>query len=166
MGRAVLPGAELVGIGIAGGAVMGLVWLWVTPAIWYEVRSNGAFPEPSASGRWFSADGWFLVLGIGLGLALGIAAWFLARRHPVGALLGLTIGGLLGAVTAWLIGGAFGPPNPLDVVSSLAVGDRLQDALGLRAWAVILAPALAGVLTFTVLAAAVSPRDAGETLVS
>ena len=149
---------------IIGGAAMGVAWLLLTPPISYKVRRGGAFPEASAQERWFSADGWFLVLGLVLGIALGVVAWWRGRGQPLGALLGLTIGGLLAAVTAWWLGGVLGPSDPADLVATADVGARLEDALGLRAMAVLLAPPVAGLLTFMVIAAAASPQEVDDTL--
>ena len=79
--------------------------------------------------------------------------------------MGLTIGGLLAAVIAWWLGGVLGPSDPADLVDTAAVGSRLEDTLGLRAMAVLLAPPIAGLLTFMVIAAAASPREVDDTLV-
>ncbi|MEO8329720.1 MAG: hypothetical protein ABI586_06950 [Candidatus Nanopelagicales bacterium] len=151
--------AVLVSSGIASGAVFGLVWLLASPPIWYDVRRAGVFPEPSVEERWFSADAWFLMLGVACGLVLAVIAWVVGRNHPIAALVGLTLGGLIAAATAWLLGGLLGPADPADVIATLDVGSRVEAALGLRAWAVMLAPAMAGVLGFTVAAAALSPKD-------
>jgi hypothetical protein len=151
---------------ILGGAAMGVAWLLLTPPILYKVRASGAFPEASAQERWFSADGWFLVLGLMLGIALGVSAWWRGRGQPLGALFGLTIGGLLAAFIAWWLGGVLGPTDPADLVDTAVVGSRLEDALGLRAMAVLLAPPIAGLLTFMVIAAAARPHAVDDTLVS
>ncbi|HVQ18567.1 MAG TPA: hypothetical protein VMT27_05970 [Actinomycetes bacterium] len=152
--------------GLAGGLVMGLLWWQVTPSVWLQVRSDGGYPEPSASGRWFAADGWFLILGVVLGAVLGLGAWLRGRNHPVGAVFGITIGGLLGAVLAWWVGSALGPPDAQSLLASAANGTRIELALGLRAMGVLLVPAITGLLAFVLLAAAASPRDGGERLAS
>ncbi len=157
--------AGLVLAAVIGGAAMGVAWMLLTPSIWYEVRPRGAFPEPSAQERWFSADGWFLVLGIVLGIALGVVAWWRGRGQPLAAMLGVIIGGLLAAVVAWWLGGLLGPTDPADMVDNADVGSRLQGALGLRAMAVLLAPSIAGLLTFMAITAAAPPREVDDTLV-
>jgi hypothetical protein len=151
--------------GMLGGVVMGVVWAALAPEIWLDIREDGAYPEAAAQDRWFGADGWFLVLGVVLGVGLAGVAWWRGRRHPLGALLGVTVGGLLGALMAWWLGGFLGPADPADLLPSAAVGTRVQLGLGLRAMAVLLAPAVAGVAAFVALAAAAPPREVGERLV-
>lgn len=143
---------------------MGVLWALITPTVWVVVRDDGVFPEPSAQGRWFSADGWFLVLGMALGVLLAVVAVWSGRRHPVGALIGLTIGGLVGAATAWWLGGLLGPDDPAAMLASATAGTRVEQSLGLRAMAVLLAPAIAGVATFVAVAAAVPAQVASDRL--
>ena len=160
----VRTGSIIVLGGLLAGLVMGILWWWISPPLWLIVRKDGAYPEASAQDRWFSADGWFLVLGIALGFVLAVAAWWRGRRHPVGALLGITIGGLLAAATAWWLGGLLGPGDPATLIDTAQDGSRLEQALGLRAMAVLLAPAITGLATFVALAAAARPEGPGDTL--
>ena len=156
--------ATLLLAGLVGGLVVGLLWTWITPSVVLVVRADGAYPDPSAQDRWFSADGWFLVLGAVLGTLLAVLAWWRGRSHPVGALLGVFLGGLLAAVTAWWVGGLVGPADPSILLDGAAIGTRFEQSLGLRAMAVLLAPAVAGVATFVACAAAAPPQEPSERL--
>jgi hypothetical protein len=159
-GTAVRTAARIVLAAMAAGAAMGLVWAWVTPSVWLVVRDEGVFPEPSAANRWFSADGWFLALGLGFGVVLGLVAWWRGRDHPVAALVGVFLGGLGGAAVAWWVGGLVGPAATDAWLSTAAVGTRFEETLGLRATAVLLAPAIAGVAVFVFVSSAAAPRVA------
>jgi len=107
--------AEL-SVGLAVLVVVGLLgfplgWLWQriaphTPAV-REV--DGAYlTAPEAEHR-IADEGWYLVLTVGLGLILAIAAWILLRRFrgPVVA-LGLTLGALACGIITWKFGHRFG----------------------------------------------------------
>jgi hypothetical protein len=154
-----LTGVRVLLAALAAGVVLGLVWAWLTPPVWLVVRDQGVFPEASAADRWFGADGLFLILGSLLGIGIGALSWWRARQHPVGALLGVLAGGLGAAVVAWWIGGLVGPNGADALLATAPVGARFEEMLGIRATAVLLAPAIAGVGTFVAASAAAAPRD-------
>lgn len=83
------------------GAPVGLLWAAVTPRPEVVIAAGGQARLADPAGQEFiAADGLFLALVLVAGLVCGLAAWALARRHGLGVVLGLVIGGLLAAEVA------------------------------------------------------------------
>ena len=89
--RAAAPAAFWAAVlGAACGPVLGTSWWLLAPPITFVVRDDGVYAAPGAPIDWFGMDGWFLVLGLGFGVLLGLAGfWFRGgpgihrtHRHP------------------------------------------------------------------------------------
>lgn len=94
--------AIVLGSAVAGVAV-GLLWAAVAPSV--RVVPDGASLDLDTETKAFiGADGLLFVLGLVAGIVATAACWRLARRRPLGAVLGLVLGGLAGAVVAWRTG--------------------------------------------------------------
>lgn len=135
------------------GALMGVVWSRLAPTAPLSVTEAGAVLDETASGSLIADDGWFAVLGGGLGLVTAILGW-LGWRHRVLAVgTGLTVGSLLGGLLAWRVGGWLGPA-PLHVQAVGAqVGAVLHMPLTIRATAVLLVWPITGLITLFALVA-------------
>jgi hypothetical protein len=153
------------GIGVLGFAV-GLLWLVISPRV-PIVKVDGGYVYADAEPEQpIAADGWFLILGLAVGLVLAVAVWLLLRRYRgAGMLLGLTIGSLLGAWAAWWFGHKIGITDFNHTAASAPVGAHLQAPIELaitnmdpkRWWfpgltGVVAAQALAAAFTYLVLA--------------
>nr|WP_234361433.1 DUF2567 domain-containing protein [Plantactinospora sp. BB1] len=91
------------------GVPFGLLWSAVSPGVPVVQTEDGALLAAPQPEEFIAADGWFSVLGFGLGVLAAIAMWLLLRRHrgPVGMLV--TVLGMLGAaVLAWQLGRQIG----------------------------------------------------------
>jgi hypothetical protein len=150
-------GTALTGIGL--GAVMGVLWWWITPTEQWIKVDGGLGPAELSSPNWFAADGWFLVLGVVAGLVLTGISWVWARQHPVALVVGLLIGASLLSLVAWSVGGVLGPPDPNGAAASLAVGATVDGALGLRAMGVLAAPVVSALALVSLLLATASVSD-------
>lgn len=149
----------LVVVGVALGVVMGVVWSSITPDLTFEVaKGGGVIPTGATNDNWFSADGWFAVLGVFAGVLLAVVAWWRVRAHPVAALMGVLIGGVAAALSAWWVGGFLGPDDPGSLTHA-PVGSTVVAQLGLRATGVLVIPALVGVFLFVMLATFTVPRE-------
>jgi hypothetical protein len=130
--EAIVPVAVALSIGVLGAGV-GWLWAVLAPRVtWVKVEGGYIFadeePEQAAA-----ADGWFLLLGAGLGVLLAIAVWVALRRYRgVVMLVGLTLGSLLGATVAWWVGHRIGLTQFNRASASAAVGTRIEAPLGLR----------------------------------
>jgi hypothetical protein len=80
------------------GAPVGLLWGHLTPRL--EVVAAGDTVLGPAPTEYFAADAYYLFLGLGAGLLTGLLAVTLGRRHGIGTVLGLAVGGLLAAEVA------------------------------------------------------------------
>jgi hypothetical protein len=79
-------------------APLGLVWAGVSPRVEVVVSAPNDVDliDPTTSG-FIAADGTFFGVLLLAGLGTGLAAHRLGRRHGPGVVLGLVLGGLLGA---------------------------------------------------------------------
>jgi hypothetical protein len=161
--------AMALGVAVAIGALgfaVGLLWLAISPRVPIVKVEGGyqyAVPEPEQA---VASDGWFLFLGVGLGILLALACWFLLRRYRgVGMLVALTVGSLLGAWAAWWLGHHLAIADFNHVAAAAPVGAHLQAPVELaitnmdpRRWwfpgltGVVVAQALAAAVVYTALA--------------
>ncbi len=145
------------------GVPLGLLWSWITPWVPVEVTSAGlryADPQPE---QVVAADVWFLVVGIGFGVAVALGAWLLSPRSrgPVGLVV-LTVGLVAAGLLAWWVGREVGLGDYEQAVAAADPGTVVGHppdlrVAELRAWpprllGLPLAPALAGAITYTLLA--------------
>lgn len=161
--------ARLAGVLAAASLVLGVVaallWVWLSSRPAYVVVGSGSdrgvaltnLTDDAIVGR----DGWFAALTGGAGLLCGIAAARWVRRDPVGGLVGLVGGGVLGALVAWRLGLLLAPEDPVAKGAKLAVGAHFHGGLKLRATGLLLAwPIVASAVVFV--AAAGSGSGAGR----
>jgi hypothetical protein len=93
------------------GLALGALWLWLAPRVpLYSDGSSIYLKEPEAE-QAIGADGWFTLLGLGMGLltAAGVYRWRRTGGAPL--VLGLAIGGVLASFVAWRMGVLLGPPH-------------------------------------------------------
>lgn len=139
---------------------LGLIWLHVSPRVPIMKVEGGYVYADAEPEQAVAADGWFLIIGIGLGLVLAVAAWLLLRRHRgVPVLLALTVGSLLCAWVAWWLGHRIGIMQFNRASAHAPIGARLQAPIELgmtnmdphRSWF----PGFTGVIVGQAFAAAV-----------
>jgi hypothetical protein len=142
--------AVAAGVVIAGscafGLVLGAAWYWVAPRAVAVVRAEGVFIDPSTSNAFIGADGRFAVGGLLAGALSGLLAFVILRRRPIGVLVGLAVGGVLGGLVAWAVGHWLGPAAVADQPRVAVVGAELSTPLTLRATGVLVMWPLAAVI--------------------
>lgn len=149
------------------GAPLGLLWRALAPSVPVMKTDGGpvlAQPEPE---HFIAADGWFTLLGAGLGAIVAVAIWFGLRRYrgPAGA-VAATVGMIGAAVLAWRLGREVGLSDYQQLVAAAPSGAHLEKPPDLRAggvswlagvvpvlWGVLLAPAFGAAVMYTLLAA-------------
>lgn len=146
------------------GAPLGLLWAAFRP----HLDVAAAATQESAFEAQYVADVRLLLLGLAAGVLAGIAAWVLARRHGLGVLAGLAVGGALAMVLAAKVGALAAHPATLEAQVTSAFAARGyndfrsldpdtralflgQVRFGLRATPVVLALPLAAAASFGVL---------------
>jgi hypothetical protein len=86
------------------GALLGLAWsAWSPTGPAATVFGGGKF-EPNDTEAFVAGDGRFLVIVAAVGLLAGGVAWWRVRHRGPFVVLGLTVGGLLGALLTELVG--------------------------------------------------------------
>jgi hypothetical protein len=85
------------------------------------------------------------------------------RRARLGPLLGLAIGGLLGAVVAWRFGVALGPDDIREAIKGLAPNTEFDGPLQLSAQGVLFAWPLTSTVAYFALTAGLEPKAAPGT---
>lgn len=83
------------------GAPVGLLWARLAPPVEVVAGAGGStrLADPTRD-SFIAVDGAFLVLVLLAGLVSGALAWRVGRRHGLGVVLGLAVGGLLAAEVA------------------------------------------------------------------
>ena len=146
--RAELRAGLLVGLGCAAaGVVVGLVWRLVVPLAVLEKDAAGVAQVGGAETE-VAADGWFAVCAALAGVLAAVVAALVLRSGRLGALTGLAVGGLVGAVVAWRTGLLLSPPELAASAKAARVGDTFEGPLRLSAYGVLLAWPTAAVITF------------------
>jgi hypothetical protein len=110
-------------------------WLWsaLSPRVAALKIDNGvvyAVPEPEEA---VAGDGWFLLIGLGVGIILALVAWLALRRwRGPWMLAALVVGSLAGAWVAWYTGTHVGYDAYLHWRDTGAVGSQWRIPLALR----------------------------------
>jgi DivIVA domain-containing protein len=141
---------------LVAGLPLGLIWWQLAPEPLLVRRSGGIF-FASESESAVAADGWFAVCAATAGLVAAVAVFALTRRARVGALLGLAVGGIVGALVAWRLGMLLGPGPARETARGLAVGSRFNGPLRISARGVLLIWPLVSVVAYFALTAGLEP---------
>jgi hypothetical protein len=134
-------------------APAGLLWSAVAPRYTVERKDSGIeFPNIESTKAFVGADGTYVVILLVLGLLTGLLAWRFGKQYGPATVLGLAVGGLLGAWIAARVGlmpgrtavmAALGDSStrrgPIDLY--LGVRDQKTGDLALRgAWGAVAWP--------------------------
>ncbi|WP_433386622.1 DUF2567 domain-containing protein [Micromonospora sp. KLBMP9576] len=143
------------------GAPLGLLWAALapdTPVIKVEGGAIYAQPQPEQP---IAADGWFSLLGLGFGVLVALALWFLLRRvrGPLG-LFAAVLGTFGAALVAWQVGRRTGLAGYERLMGSAPVGRAFDKPADLRAggieWVLGVLPVPFGSLLLPAFGAAVA----------
>ncbi|WP_308013923.1 DUF2567 domain-containing protein [Streptantibioticus parmotrematis] len=148
-----------VAVGVCG-VVLGLLWLWLAPRVPVFFDGSNVYLKDSEGEQAVGADGWFTLLGLGMGAltALGVFLW--RRTGGVAVVIGLAVGGVLGSLLAWRMGVSFGPPKiSLAHARAVGVNKTFYAPLELRAKGALLAWPAASMAVFLALTSAFAPND-------
>jgi hypothetical protein len=162
--RPVARGAAAVAAVLALSVPFGLGWSALAPDVPVWVVEGGVVYADSQPEQLMAADGWFLLLGLPVGLVAAVVMWLVA--HPLRGVPGLVLLSLACIGTgllAWWLGRQIGLADYQELLAAAEVGTQLSRPPDLRAvqlsgWpprvtGVTLVPALTAAVTYTLLAA-------------
>lgn len=141
------------------GALAGLVWAAVAERPDLVLTPSGTVygtPEPQAV---IAADGWFAVVTAVAGALCGIVAFLYGRSRldtrlrEIVVLLGLTLGGLLAALSTWGVGHATGLAEFRRLLRTQPTGSHVTGVLQLHAVGLVVVWSISAVIFFTLLLA-------------
>lgn len=159
---AVELGVVVVAFALAG-VVAGFVWerLW-TPATGVVVDHRWRPGDALALQQQFSGTGWYVVVGIVVGLLLGIVVSLLADRVPVLTLASVAVGSALAAWLMLRVGVALGPPDPQTIAATADDGTRLPAQLEVSGWSPFIAFPVGALLGLVIVLIGLGPRHPGH----
>jgi hypothetical protein len=160
IGRAVRDGA-VIALGVAAlGVVFGVLWQWAAPQVPLISDGTAVYLKDAEGEQPVGADGWFTLMGLGIGaLAAGAVFWW-RRAGGVAVVIGLAAGALAASVIAWRLGVALGPTqNVIAHAKQVGAGKVFYAPLQLRAKAALLAWPIASMSVFLALISAFGPRE-------
>nr|WP_052478233.1 DUF2567 domain-containing protein [Kibdelosporangium sp. MJ126-NF4]CEL16936.1 hypothetical protein [Kibdelosporangium sp. MJ126-NF4]CTQ91835.1 hypothetical protein [Kibdelosporangium sp. MJ126-NF4] len=142
-----------------------LAWLWaqLSPGQLKQVTQRGSNPLTAESYHRFDSLAVFVLLGLGAGLIVGVAVWFLRERRGPVTMVAAVLGSLGAAYLATLMTGMF-TGWIYDVPTKTNVGDLVTVPPTLESVWGILALPLATALAYGVLAAWNGMDDLGRRL--
>ncbi|WP_433049391.1 DUF2567 domain-containing protein [Dactylosporangium sp. CS-033363] len=115
------------------GAPFGWLWSKLAPHVELVQTQYGPYPlDPEPEGYW-ADDGWFVLMSIGMGIVVALAAWFLLRRYRGPLMLaGLVIGSAAASVIAAWLGNKIGWDRYLDLAEHAPVNTHIFRPVKLR----------------------------------
>lgn len=140
------------------GAPVGLLWGAIAPRVEVRKVADGIdliMPETKA---FIGGDGSFFVITVLVGVALGVVAALLGRRHGPGVAVGLAIGSVLAAIVAAKVGVRIGHDEYVALRDVAPVNTEGRYFLKLRAEGVLLGWPVAALLTLLTVTAAMRPQ--------
>lgn len=131
------PAAIAAALTLLGAPYLGIVWQWIAPSPTYVNVSGEVFLENQDSSEFVAADGWFLLLGLAVGVASAAVAYWRWRGH-LGVIVAMTGAAVLGALIAREVGEAFGPAPIEQTALTLGDGETVAGSIKVAANAVLL----------------------------
>jgi hypothetical protein len=118
---------------VLAAAPVGLLWAALAPRVTVVIAAGKADLSEGATPAYIAGDGWFVGVTLVVGLVAGLLVLALGRRYGPGVVLGLALGGLLGAEVARRTGHLVGLDDAKALVRSGRDG-RVQLAPTVRSW--------------------------------
>ena len=138
---------------LAAGAVLlaapyvGMLWERISPAPTYVNLAGEVYLSNQDSSEFIAADGWFLILGLVLGLiSAGLAYW--RWRGDLLVIAAMSGASVLASLIAREVGEAFGPAPIQQTALTLADGETIDGSITLASDGILFAWAVGILLTY------------------
>lgn len=138
---------------LAAGAVLlaapyvGMVWERISPTPTYVNLGGEVYLNNQDSSEFIAADGWFLILGLVLGLiSAGLAYW--RWRGDLLVIAAMSGASVLASLIAREVGEAFGPAPIQQTALTLADGETIDGSITLASDGILFAWAVGILLTY------------------
>jgi hypothetical protein len=141
------PAALAAGLTLLIAPYVGIVWEWVAPAPTYVNLSGEVYLDNQDSSEFIAADGWFLILGLLLGIASAALAYW-RWRGDVAVIAAMSGASVLASLIAREVGEAFGPAPIQQTALTLADGETIQGSITLASDGILFIWAVGILLTY------------------
>lgn len=140
---------------------VGILWERIAPAPTYVNLAGEVFLSNQDSSDFIAADGWFLVIGLLVGVAsAGLGYW--RWRGDLAVILAMTGAAVLGALIAREVGEAFGPAPIQQTAQTLAQGETIKGSIEIAANGVLLGWPVGILLTYLSLIGGLERAKGGD----
>jgi hypothetical protein len=119
----------VLGLFLVAGVLGGVLWSRVVEPAQFTKLANGGSMGEDQLARQFGSDGWFVVIGAGAGLLLGLLLSLWRSRDPVLTTVLLVVGGGLAAVVAATVGHLLGPGSTSQALAAAKLGGKVAERL-------------------------------------
>ncbi len=141
------PAGLAAGLTLLVAPYVGIVWERISPAPTYVNLSGEVYLDNQDSSEFIAADGWFLILGLLLGIASAAVAYW-RWRGDVAVIAAMSGASVLASLIAREVGEAFGPAPIQQTALTLADGETIQGSITLASDGILFAWAVGILLTY------------------
>jgi hypothetical protein len=143
----VRPAALAAALILLAAPYVGMLWERIAPAPTYVNLSGEVYLNNQDSSEFIAADGWFLILGLLLGLvSAGLGYW--RWRGDLLVIAAMSGASVLASFVAREVGEAFGPAPIQQTALTLADGETVQGSITLASDGILFAWAVGILLTY------------------
>ncbi len=141
------PAVLAAGLTLLVAPYVGIVWEKISPAPTYVNLSGEVYLDNQDSSEFIAADGWFLIIGLLLGIASAAVAYW-RWRGDLGVIAAMSGASVLASLIAREVGEAFGPAPIQQTALTLADGETIPGSITLASDGILFAWAVGILLTY------------------
>lgn len=155
------PAALTAALILLAAPYVGMLWERIAPAPTYVNLSGEVYLNNQDSSEFIAADGWFLILGLLLGvISAGLGYWrWRGNLLVIAAMSGASV---LASLIAREVGEAFGPPAIQQTALTLADGETIEGSITLASDGILFAWAVGILLTYLSLIGGLERATGGD----